>query len=43
MYSYIKNNDQNNKTAKGIKRIVLQKNIKHEDYKQTNVSDNENH
>ena len=34
MYSYIKNNDQNNKTAKGIKRIVLQKNIKHEDYKQ---------
>ena len=35
MYSYIKNNDQNNKTAKGIKRIIIQKNIKHEDYKQT--------
>ena len=35
MYSYIKNNDQNNKTAKGIKKIVIQKNIKHEDYKQT--------
>ena len=33
MYSYIKNNDQNNKT--GIKRIVDQKNIKHEDFKQT--------
>ena len=25
MYSYIKNNDQNNKTAKGIIRIVIQK------------------
>ena len=35
MYSYIKDNDQNNKTPKGIKRIVIQKNIKHEDYKQT--------
>ena len=35
MYSYIKNNDQNNKTAKGIKKIVIQKNIKQEDYKQT--------
>ena len=35
MYSYIKNNYQNNKTAKGIKRIVIQKNIKHEGYKQT--------
>ena len=35
MYSYIKDNDQNNKTTKGIKKIVIQKNIKHEDYKQT--------
>ena len=34
MYSYIKDNDQN-KTAKGIKKIVIQKNIKHEDYKLT--------
>ena len=34
MYSYIKNNDQNNKTAKGNKRII-QKNIKHENYNQT--------
>ena len=25
MYSYIKDNDQNNKTAKGIKNIVIQK------------------
>ena len=35
MYSYIKDNDQNNKTAKGMKNIVIKKNIKHEDYKQT--------
>ena len=25
MYSYIKDNDQNNKTAKGIKKIVIKK------------------
>ena len=35
MYSYIKDNDQNNKTAKGIKRIIIEKNLKNEDYKQT--------
>ena len=35
MYSCIKDNDQNNKTAKEIKRIVIEKkNLKHEDYKQ---------
>ena len=33
MYSYIKDNDQNNKTAKGIKKIVIKKNIKHDKYK----------
>ena len=50
MYSYIKDNDQNNKTAKGIKKIVIKKNIKHDKYKgtrsikqQTNLSYNENH
>ena len=35
MYSYIKDNNQNNKTAKGIKKIVIKKDIKHEDYKNT--------
>ena len=35
MYLYIKDNDENNKSAKGIQKIVIQKNIKHEDYKQT--------
>ena len=33
MYSYIKDNDQNIKIAKGIKKIVI-KNIKQEDYKE---------
>ena len=35
MYSYVKDNDKGNKTAKGIKRIVIKNNIKHEDYKNT--------
>jgi len=33
MYSYIKDDDDNSKTAKGIKKIVIKKDIKHEDYK----------
>ena len=33
MYSYIKDNDQCGKTAKGIKKGVIKKNIKHVDYK----------
>lgn len=35
MYSYIKDNNANNKTAKGIKKNVIKKDIKHEDYKNT--------
>ena len=35
MYSYVKDNDENSKTAKGIKKIVIKKDIKHEDYKNT--------
>ena len=35
MYSYIKDNNENNKTAKGIKKIVIKNDIKHEDYKNT--------
>lgn len=35
MYSYIKENGENGKTAKGIKKIVIQNTIKHEDYKNT--------
>ena len=33
MYSYIKDNNQNSKTAKGIKKIVIKNNITHENYK----------
>ena len=34
MYSYMKDNDKGGKTAKGIKKNIITKNIKHEDYKQ---------
>ena len=33
MYSYIKNNDQGGKTAKGIKKNIIKKKITHENYK----------
>ena len=33
MYSYIKDDDKGIKTAKGIKKVVIIKDIKHEDYK----------
>ena len=35
MYSYTKDNGENGKTAKGIKKIVIKKNINHADYKYT--------
>jgi len=35
MYSYLKENNQCGKTAKGIKKNVIKKDIKHEDYKST--------
>ena len=34
MYSYIKDNDEGGKTAKGIKKNIIAETIKHEDYKQ---------
>ena len=33
MYSYIKDNKKEGKTAKGIKKNIIKNNIKHEDYK----------
>ena len=33
MYSYIKNNNQGSRTAKGVKKNVIKKDIKHENYK----------
>ena len=35
MYSYIKDNQTGGKTAKGIKKNVIKKNIQHENYKET--------
>ena len=33
MYSYIKDNNQNSKTAEGIKKNIINNVIKHENYK----------
>ena len=35
MYSYIKDNLKSGRTAKGIKKNVIKKDIQHEDYKST--------
>ena len=35
MYSYIKDNQSGGKTAKGIKKNIIKKNITHENYKET--------
>ena len=35
MYSYIKDNQKGGKTAKGIKKNIIEKNIIHDDYKDT--------
>ena len=32
MYSYLKDNDQNSKTAKGVKKNIIKKGIDHQDY-----------
>ena len=33
MYSYVKDNEKDGKTAEGIKKNVIKNNMKHEDYK----------
>ena len=43
MYSYIKDNDKGGKTAKGIKKNVIKKNIKHQDYKETLLGNKQKH
>ena len=43
MYSYIKDNDEGGKTAKGIKKIVIKKDITHENYKQTLFNNEQMH
>ena len=39
MYSFVKDNGKNEKTAKGIRKYVIKKNIAHQDYKETLQND----
>ena len=43
MYSYVKDNEKGGRTAKGIKKNVIKNNIKHEDYKNTLINDEQMH
>ena len=43
MYSYIKDNNKGGKTAKGIKKNIIKKDITHEDYKDTLFNNREMH
>ena len=43
MYSYVKDNEKGGKTAKGIKKNVIKNNIKHEDYKNTPINNEQMH
>ena len=43
MYSYLKDNDECGKTAKGIKKNIITKNIKHEDYKEVLFNNKQMH
>ena len=43
MYSYVKDNEKGGKTTKGIKKNVIKNNIKHEDYKNTLINNEQMH
>ena len=43
MYSYMKDNDEGGKTAKGIKKNIITKNIKHKDYKEVLFNNKQMH
>ena len=43
MYSYVKDNERGEKTAKGIKKNVINNNIRHEDYKRTLLNEEQMH
>ena len=43
MYNYIKSDERGGKTAKGIKKNVIKNNIKHEDYKNTLMNNEQMH
>ena len=43
MYSYIKNDEKGGKTTKGVKKNVIQNNIKHEDYRNVLLNNEQLH
>ena len=43
MYSYVKDNEKGGKSAKGIKKNVIKNNIKHEDYKNVLLNNEQLH
>ena len=43
MYSYVKYNEKGGRTAKGINKNVIKNNIKHEDYKNTPINNEQMH
>ena len=43
MYSYVKDNEKGGRTAKRIKKNVIKNNIKHEDYKNTLINNEQMH
>ena len=43
MYSYVKDNEKGGRTAKGIKKNVIKNNMKHEDYKNTLINNEQMH
>ena len=43
IYSYVKDNEKVEKTAKGIKKNVISNNIRHEDYKRTLLNEEQMH
>ena len=43
MYSYVKDNEKGGKTAKGIKKNVIKNNIKHKDYKNVLLNNEQLH
>ena len=43
MYSYIKNDEKNGKTSKGIEKNVIKNNIKQENYKNTLINNKQMH
>ena len=43
MYSYVKDNAKGGKTAKGIKKNAIKNNIKHEDYKNVLINNEQSH